>query len=462
LGPAAIVSLVELYVLPVLNRYLLYSPLHHLAALVDRAAVRALPRSLARGSPGQGGAWRELLESLRRDGQPAPLPRQGPLKPLFLGLLPTRNCNLACGYCGFRPSGNGPDMEPRLARTAIDWYMELVAAGTGTAQVHFFGGEPFCAPEVVEFAVQYAGLKAAQLGSTVSFEVSTNGTLDEERCRWVADTLDSVLLSLDGPPEIQDRQRAGPGGRGSFEAVVRSAHILSEGSAELSIRACVTAGNEERMPEIAAWFCREFRPASVCFEPVVPTPPAQAAGLFPPDPWAFARRFVEASAVLESFGVTPVHAAADVAAIRNSFCPVGRDAVILWPGGMLSACYLAPDEWQRRGLDLELGEIRDGRVSIRDQGVQAARQLNVWNKPLCQGCFLKWHCAGGCHVHHEQPRQRGAYGRLCIQARAIALFRLLRAMGQAAVADRLLADGKALARAVCQPADGIEDVAKGL
>jgi len=125
-------------------------------------------------------------------------------------------------------------MDPRLARTAIDWYLELVAGGSATAQVHFFGGEPFCAPEVVEFAVHYARLKAAQVGCTVSFEVSTNGTLDEERCRWVADTLDSVLLSLDGPADMHDRQRARRGGQGSFEAVVRSARILSEGSAELS------------------------------------------------------------------------------------------------------------------------------------------------------------------------------------------------------------------------------------
>jgi uncharacterized protein len=461
LGPAAIV-LLELYALPVLDRYLVYSPLHHLLALVDRAAVRSLPLGLAGGVQGQGGAWQELLDGLRLEPQTAPPPRHGPLEPMFLGLLPTRACNLACGYCGFRLSGDGAHMDPRLARTAIDWYMELIAAGSRTAQVHFFGGEPFCAPEVVDMAVHYARLKAAQVGCSVSFEAATNGTFDEERCRWVGDTLDSVLLSLDGPPEIHDRQRAGPGGKGSFEAVVRSARILSEGSALLSIRACVTAGNEERMPEIAAWFCREFRPSSVCFEPVVPTPSSETAGLFPPDPWSFARGFVEASAVLESFRVEPVHAAADVAAVRNSFCPVARDAVILWPNGMLSACYLAPEEWHSRGLELELGQIRDGRVSLSDEGVEAARRLNVWNKPFCQGCFIKWHCAGGCHVYHELPRKAGNYGRLCIQARAIALCKLLRKMEQGEAVDELMADREALARAVCQPADRIEDVARGL
>ncbi len=353
-------------------------------------------------------------------------------------------------------------MDLRLARTAIDWYLELVGPGSREAQVHFFGGEPFYAPEVVDLAVHYARLKAAEVGCSVSFEVSTNGTFDEERCRWVADTLDYVLLSLDGPAEIQDRQRARRGGQGSFEAVVRSARILSEGSAELSIRACVTAGNEERMPEIAAWFCDEFRPASVCFAPVVPTPESQAAGLWPPDPWAFARGFVAASEVLEAFGVEPVYGPADVRAIRNSLCPVAKDTVIVWPDGMLSTCYLPPEEWRRRGLDLELGEIRDGRVLLRDEAVRAARELNVWNKPFCQGCFVKWHCAGGCHVNHVLPDRAGDYGRLCIQARAIALCTLLRGMGRDEDVDTLLADREGLAQAVCQATDRIEDVARGL
>lgn len=450
----------SVFVLPVVNRYLVYAPLDDLAALVDLSAVRQIWEGLSSSTGDGSGRLGEIIERLKA-GREAPLPRQGGLDPAFLGVIPTRDCNLACGYCGFLPEGESREvMDLKLARQAVDWYLDLVARdGQGrTAEVHFFGGEPFCATEVVDLVYHQARLRAAELGCPVRFETATNGVFDEARCRWVADSLDDVILSLDGPVEIQDRQRPRKGGQGTFETVVRSAHILSEGRAELSFRACVTAGTVNRLPEIAAWFCEEFRPVSVCFEPVQPTAQAEAAGLVPPDPWAFARRFVEAVRVLEDFGVGAVYAAADISARRVSFCPVGRDVAIVSPDGSISACYLLRQEWEQRGLDLVMGHLRNGSVQLDDGAITAVRALNVWNKPFCQRCFCKWHCAGGCHVNNVLPTVPDGYGRLCIQTRIITLYNVLKAMGQAELAAACLDDDAALATAVQQPSDRIADV----
>jgi uncharacterized protein len=228
---------------------------------------------------------------------------------------------------------------------------------------------------------------------------------------------------------------------------------LSEGRAELSIRSCVTADTVDRLPEIAGWLCRQFRPVSVCFEPVQPTAQSAAAGLLPPDPWRFARRFLEAAAVLESFGVEAVYAAADIRARRVSFCPVGQDVVIVSPDGLLSACYLLRRDWQAKGLDLVLGRMEDGTACLDEGAVAATRALNVRNKPFCRRCFCRWHCAGGCHVNHVLPAGPGAYDRLCIQTRIIALGNILKAMGHHALLAALLDEDAALARAVEQPTD---------
>jgi uncharacterized protein len=450
----------NVFVLPILNRYLVYAPLADFAALVDRVAVQRIQEGLE-GGIGTG-QLDGIVHALRTTARPAPLPNQGSLVPPFLGLLPTRDCNLACEYCGFLAPGNGERvMSLDLARDAVAWYLDLVKqSGRRTAEVHFFGGEPFCAEEVVHLAVHAARLKAAEFGCTVRFEVVTNGTLVEDRCRWAADSLDSVLVSVDGPALIQDRYRHRKNGRGSFAAVARNARVLSEGATELSFRACVTAETVDCMPQTAAWLCEEFRPIAVCFEPVQPTPQSEAAGLTPPNPWAFARSFIRAAQILEAYGVEPVYAAADISTCQVSFCPVGRDVAIVSPDGTISGCYLLRQEWEAKGLDLDLGRFENGIALIDNQALEAVRSLNVWNKPSCALCFCKWHCAGGCHVNHLLPARPGAYTNLCIQTRIIALRNILTGMGYdgPCLASSLLEEEQALAQAIWQASDTLADV----
>ncbi len=449
----------SIFILPVLNLFLLYAPLHTFAALVAPAATDQIRRALLFGQDVGAGSVRNIVEHLRGATAPVPQPRQGEFVPAFLGLIPTRGCNLACTYCAFLTSqGAGQVMDLRLARTAIEWYLERVGrSGFQMAEIHFFGGEPFCAEEVVDFACHFARLKAAETGCTVRFEVATNGAFDEDRCRWAADSLDSIILSLDGPDDIQDRHRPRRDGQGSFQTVARNARILSEGPAELAIRACVTAETVGRLPDIAAWFCQEFRPVSVCFEPVQPSAPSEAAGLAPPDPWEFARYFIQAARVLEAHGVAPVYAAADITARRVSFCPVGQDVPIISPDGDVAACYLLRQEWAARGFDLRLGRIKDDTLFLDDGAIARVRSLNVHHKPLCARCFCRWHCAGGCHVNHLLSDRPGDYDRLCLQTRIIALRNLLKVLDRDDLARDLLNDRPALERAVWQPSDALAD-----
>jgi len=455
----------SLFVIPVLDQRLIYAPLHNLAALVDRTAALRLRESLLSGRDVSEGCLGEIAHVLQTEAEPPPLPRQGELAPLFLGLLPTRGCSFSCRYCGFlTPDEAGKVMDLGLARDVVDWYMGLVGeSGRYNAEIHYFGGEPFCAEEVLDLTVNLARIRAAEIGVTVRFEVATNGAFDEGRCRWAADNLDTIVLSLDGPPDIQDRYRPYRDGRGSFEIVDRNARILSEGSGDLFLRTCVTAQTVNRMPEIAARFCQDYRLLGVCFEPVQPSAQSIVEQLEPPDPWTFARNFIQAAEILVSHGVEPVYAAADIHARRVSFCPVGQDAVIVSPDGTIDACYLLRRDWEMRGLDLCLGYVeRDGSVTLDAERVAFARSLNVWNKPFCARCFCKWHCAGGCHVNHLLPDSPGDYDRLCLQTRIIALWKILKAMGQESLVHKLLADDEALERAARQVSDMLVDAGERL
>jgi uncharacterized protein len=454
----------SLYVLPVFQQFVLYAPLHGLTALLNRAAALRLHEYLRQAGGRLDEGLANIAASLRVAGQPAPRPREGKLTPAFLGLLATRGCNLACRYCGFRLTGGlAAAMDPALARVAVNWYMDWVRdTGRPQAEIHFFGGEPFCAPEVLDVSVHLARMRAEDIGCQVRFEVATNGVFGESRARWAADYLDTIVLSMDGPPDIQDRHRCYRDGRGSSGVVARTARILSEGSAGFYIRSCITGDTVTRMPELAAWFCREYSPHGVCFEPMqrpAPYQGIQQLELEPPDPWEFGRNFIRAATILAAHGVEPVYAAADLRKARISFCPVAHDAAIVSPDGVVSACYLLREEWEARGLDLTFGRIAlTGALEVDDRALGVIRGLNVWNKPACASCACRWHCAGGCHVNHPPPVAPGCYDGPCIQTRIITLYNLLSALDRRDLLQKLLEDDQALRKAVNQPSDRLADL----
>jgi radical SAM protein with 4Fe4S-binding SPASM domain len=452
----------SIFAIRILNQFILYAPLHGIAALVNHAAVRYLQESLLRGDHADDGLLGDIARTLDQKREPLPLPKQGDFSPAFLGILPTRHCNLACRYCSFLPATESSAvLDLGTARDAVEWYMHLVRQmGAQFAEVHYFGGEPFCAEQVLDLTIPLARMRARQIGCQIRFEVATNGVFNEERAQWAAENFDTIVFSFDGLADIQDRHRPYRHGQGTFAVVARIATVLSEGTADLFFRTCITDQTVDRMSEIAVWFSQNYRPRGVCFETVQPTTQSEEAGLEPPDPWKFARAFIQAAWILEVHGVEPIYTAADIRARRVSFCPVGQDAAIVSPDGTLSACYLLQRDWKVKGLDLRLGRLEAGTAYLDANAIAFARSLNVWNKPCCARCFCKWHCAGGCHINHQSGGSPGTYGRLCIQTRAIALRNILDSLGRDDLVHDWLQNQDAMECSVLQASDLLFDIDK--
>lgn len=362
---------------------------------------------------------------------------------------------MGCRYCDFAaPKQTSPVMSLALARTAVDAYLNLIAASDERhANIHFFGGEPFFAADVVHFVVNYAAGRAAQAGMSVHFEATTNGLYSPTRCQWIADHFHTVVLSLDGPADIQNTQRPGINGQPLFEIVARNARILSGGSAELIIRACVTAETVAHLREIARWIAAEVSPRAVCFESLTPSALSKAAGFHPPDPWQFARHFHQAAQILAAAGIQTVLSTADTSAIRHTFCPVGQDALIVTPDGRVNACYLLAEEWQQQGLNLSLGQLTAGaeQFDLDMTAVHQIRQLPMRPKPRCAHCLCRYHCAGGCHVNHAGGD--GRYDDLCIQTRLVTITGLLAQLGLHDVIAAWHADDRLMQQTAWQPDD---------
>ena len=106
------------FFVPVPDCWLVVAPLQRTCALVNESGAREIRNGVFPDGP----EWSELAETLSGTPLEEPRPATGALQARMLGLIPTRACNLRCGYCGFGAglAGDG-GMAPEMAVAAIDW-----------------------------------------------------------------------------------------------------------------------------------------------------------------------------------------------------------------------------------------------------------------------------------------------------------------------------------------------------
>ena len=202
----------------------------------------------------------EILSDLRRAGllqaeglrEKAGRTAHPPLRLGTLVLMLTYSCNLACRYCyedreeGCAPPADGGgaprEMSPESLRRGVAYLLEHAGADRKVS-VTFFGGEPLLRFPLIRTAVGEARRMARERGKEISFSITTNGTLlTREIAGFLKENGVTVCLSIDGPREIQDRNRPYASGRGSYGDVTRGIELLMENRNGFPVAARVTLG----------------------------------------------------------------------------------------------------------------------------------------------------------------------------------------------------------------------------
>ena len=162
----------------------------------------------------------------------------------------TLACNLRCTYC-FKEKWN-EHMEDQVAFDALVWL--LYASGPAKElTVNFMGGEPLIRFNLIKRIVPFGKRRAWQMGKTMHFGMTTNGTLVTDKVvefwsKWGM----GFHTSIDGPPEVQDRNRPMASGRGSSRLVEKAVPKI------LSYRSN-TAARCTMVPESAGSLVKNYR-----------------------------------------------------------------------------------------------------------------------------------------------------------------------------------------------------------
>ena len=189
-----------------------------------------------------------------------------------LFMLLTDACNLDCTYCfinggkveGYKES----HMTVETARASVDAFARWKAP-EGDKSVVFYGGEPLLNKAAFVATLEHLQQKVDEgvFAPKTDRILITNGTLlDEELVQVIVKHGVFPYLSIDGPPELHNRQRPfRSGGGGSFNVAVAGLRMLREVGIEPGISITVTDEMLKDLPETLKWLAVNLEIKAVGF-----------------------------------------------------------------------------------------------------------------------------------------------------------------------------------------------------
>ena len=260
------------------------------------------------------------------------------------------------------------------------------------------GGEPTLAGDTLRRSVERARRACDAQGLRLSTGTATNGVMDDEMRDYLADTMTSVMVSLDGPPEVQDRLRPRPGGGPSSAAVERTLARLSESDAVLGVRLTCTAEALDHAAETVRHLAASYHLRTIHLEPLFMCGRSVGSGLEAPSAARFVEAFRACRREAADLGVELAYSGAHQGSICRTFCQASLPSFNVTTEGDATACYeVTGRDDPRAGVFIYGAHDPATRTFVFDPGrVAALRRLTVDEAPRCSRCFAKYHCAGDC------------------------------------------------------------------
>jgi uncharacterized protein len=166
-------------------------------------------------------------------------------------------CNLKCTYCAAGGDGTFGDPMKEVDLGILEEQIRSLLSKVPSGEVFkftFLGGEPLIAPEAIRSIARFARLQTAGRKIHLRFDIVTNATLvTPEIAEMLADLSANVTVSLDGPPEINDRNRPTRGGRGSTEKTMRGVDNLKAVHARLGSLSVASVFGEHNLDVVGTY-----------------------------------------------------------------------------------------------------------------------------------------------------------------------------------------------------------------
>ncbi|MCK4589532.1 MAG: radical SAM protein [Nanoarchaeota archaeon] len=392
----------EIFVKPLEDdRFVIYSPLLRKVSVVNQGFLSVLKQAsnLDDIPPEQLKLFQDAGVIVREED--IPRPQFEPFNPTTATIFTTSDCNLRCVYCYGNAGEEKKTISLDVALASVDLVVKnALKLKVPRIGVSFHGeGEPTFAWDIFTKTIEYVREEARKNGLKARINLSSNGVYSQEKLDWIVNNVDVIGLSIDGPKDIQDKQRPlYKSSASSYEAVMATVERFHQENFDFLPRATITKESAGRLDELVRFFALEVRAKKVHFEPVYVTGRCLITNSRSPKPKEFSENYFKALDLAKELGIEVRTSLLNLDGIKNSFCGATGRNFGLTPEGYISSCFEVTSKSDSRSDVFFYGKYNPetGAFDIDEKQREFLFSRTVENMKACQDCFVKWSCAGDC------------------------------------------------------------------
>ena len=317
------------------------------------------------------------------------------------------DCNLRCKYC-FADTGEFHMRSRSLlsfdtGKKALDWLIAH-SGNRHNLEVDFFGGEPLMNFPVIRQLVIYGREQEKIYSKHFKFTTTTNAVaMTDEMMDFFNREMDNVVISIDGRPEVHDRMRPTPNGKGSYAMIIDKAKrfVQLRGQKQYYLRGTFTRYNLDFGNDVLHLADEGFEQLSI--EPVVTASDKPYAIRQEDLPTIFSeyerlgKEYLKRRADGRWFNF--FHFMVDLTGgpclkKRLTGCGAGNEYVAVTPEGDIYPCHQFVG---REGM--QMGSVLDGTFDTNMQN--RFKHNHVLTKEKCSECWARFYCSGGCAANAQ-------------------------------------------------------------
>lgn len=334
-----------------------------------------------------------------------------------VGICVAKNCNLRCRYCSeCSCEGNGSEIpNDDILAFVADLMTKKVANQMMTGDVSPLkviftgGGEPTY--EFSKFCELVLNIKElAQKNSILlDLDITTNGAYTIERIEFICQHFQSIMISYDGLPSIQDYNRPSPYFENTSKVVEKTIKYVITKGVPLILRTTINRMDINRMKEMADYIFSNFGTSFIwSIFPV--TPKGRAAKNIQsldnsPD---FYNEFMSLlDYAKEKYGNVKISSPLFFSHKNDFYCgSLGFLTRVAWlrASGEIVTC-LEMDKDQT-----VIGKIANNEIIYNEKCKDPLVKITQQKFIECADCIAFPFCRGGCPADHRANKNNGEEG----------------------------------------------------